>query len=141
VQDLFISTRVTIPESDLEMSAVRSSGPGGQNVNKVATKVELRFDLLATRALDPAAKTRLRSLAAGRLDADGRLILTSQKTRSRERNLEDAREKLADLVRKALIAPKKRRPTRPSAAARSRRVDVKRHHGEKKRARANRIEE
>jgi ribosome-associated protein len=134
-RDLYVTPRVTLPASDLLWVAVRSSGPGGQNVNKVSTKIELRFDLARTRALDPAAKSRLRSLAAGRIDADGRVIVTSQITRSQERNLEDARDKLAGLVAAALTVPKKRKKTRPSRAARTERLEGKRHHSQKKQTR------
>src|SRR5262245_56358803 len=134
--DLFVASRVIIPGAELSATAVRASGPGGQNVNKVSTKVELRFDLRRTSVLDPGTKGRLRSLAAGRLDADGQLLVVSQLTRSRERNLEDAREKLAELVRRALVAPTPRKKTRPSAAMRRQRLEGKRRHSEKKRARS-----
>jgi len=134
--DLFVATRVIIPGGELSATAVRASGPGGQNVNKVSTKVELRFDLRRTSVLDSASKGRLRSLAAGRLDAEGQVVVVSQLTRSRERNLEDARQKLAELVRRALIAPTPRKKTRPGAAARRQRLEGKRHQSEKKRSRA-----
>jgi len=133
---LVISAQVTIPGADLSWTAVRASGPGGQNVNKVATKVELRFDLAGTRALDEDAKARLRVLASGRLDAQGRLVVSSQRTRQRERNLEDARAKLRALIERALSPPRPRRPTRPSASARERRLHEKRRHGSRKRERA-----
>ncbi len=123
--DLVIAPGVVIPEAELSWSAVRSGGPGGQNVNKVATKVELVFDLPATSALTPAVVARLRRLAASRLDSEGRVVVTSQVTRSQARNLEDARQRLAELVRAALVVPKKRRPTRPSKAAKRRRLDSK----------------
>jgi ribosome-associated protein len=101
-------------------------------VNKVASKVWLRFDLRNTQALSPAAKGRLRALAHGRMDAEGRLQIASQKTRDQSRNLEDALHKLAELVRSALIAPKPRRPTKPSRASKARRFDAKQHQARKK---------
>jgi ribosome-associated protein len=127
---------VVVPGRDLTWTAVRSSGPGGQNVNKVATKVELRFDLEGNESLAPDVKARLRSQAAGRLDAEGRLVVFSQLTRNRLRNLRDARDKLAALIAAALVAPKARRPTRPSRAARRRRLEDKRRQSDKKRDRS-----
>ncbi len=133
--DLVIQPGVVLPASELSWTAVRSGGPGGQNVNKVATKVELRFDLPATRALSPEVCARLSRLAAGRLDAEGRILITSQVTRNRAQNLEDAREKLALLVRAALRPPKRRRPTRPTRASKQRRLEDKRRQSDKKRTR------
>ncbi|WP_394823355.1 alternative ribosome rescue aminoacyl-tRNA hydrolase ArfB [Pendulispora albinea] len=126
---------VVIPGSDLTWTATRSSGPGGQNVNKVSSRVELRFDLEGTAALSGAAKTRLRTLAKGYLDADGRILIRSERTRDRLQNLADARDKLGELIARALVVPKKRRPTRPSLRAHARRVDEKRRQGSKKRDR------
>lgn len=131
--DLLINQRVTIPGAELSWTAVRSSGPGGQNVNKVSSKVDLRFDLPASEALGPAAKERLRAIA--RLDADGRVVVTSQVTRNRVRNLADARERLAALIRQALIEPKNRKATKPSRAVHRRRLDSKRKQSDKKKQR------
>jgi ribosome-associated protein len=134
-EPLVVDERRTIPGIELSWTAVRSSGPGGQNVNKVASKIELRFNLAATRALDEETKRRLAAIAHSRLDAEGQLIVVSQRFRQRERNLEDAREKLRELVLRALERPKPRRPTRPTRASQSRRVDEKRRRGARKRER------
>ncbi len=123
---LEIDPRVTLPAHELTWTAVRAGGPGGQNVNKVASKVELRFDLAGTRALAPDVKARLRKLAAGRLDAEGRILLTSQRTRDQAKNLADARDKLAELVRRALFVPKARRATKPTRGSQERRLEGKR---------------
>jgi ribosome-associated protein len=132
---LVVNDRVSLPAAELRWTAVRASGPGGQNVNKVSSKVELRFDVHATRALDEASKDRLRALAGSRLSDGGELLVTSQKTRDQAKNLEDAREKLADLVRRALHRPTPRRATRPSRARVRARLDDKRKHAEKKASR------
>jgi ribosome-associated protein len=130
-----ISRRVGVPSEAITWRAVRSSGPGGQNVNKVASKVELRIDLDAVVGLDAATRARLETLTAGRRDSRGRLLVTSQRTRDQARNLEDAREKVRHLVARALIAPKRRRRTRPPAAAVEKRLRQKRLRGARKRDR------
>jgi ribosome-associated protein len=135
LDDLPIDARITLPGACLSFHAVRSSGPGGQNVNKVATKVDLRFDLEGCEVLAPPVKARLRALAGAAIDAEGRIVIVSEATRSQPRNLEDAREKLAALVRRALVTPKRRKPTQPTKGSRRRRVEDKRRQGEKKRER------
>jgi ribosome-associated protein len=129
---------VVIPAAELSWSAVRASGPGGQNVNKVSSKVRLTFDLAGTRALSADQKARLRTLAGRRLDGDGTLTIVSQKTRDQEKNLADAREKLAVLIGAALHPPKPRRPTKPSRAQKRRRLENKRAQSAKKRERRTR---
>ncbi len=121
-----IAKGILVPEAALEWRAVRSSGPGGQNVNKVASKVELRVDLAGVAGLSAPARARLRALAANRLDAEGRLLVTSQRTRDQLRNLEDARDKVKKLVERATKAPRPRRITQPSRAAVERRLRQKR---------------
>lgn len=127
---------VRIPASALTLRAVRSSGPGGQNVNKVASKVELRVDLARIEGLSPAQRERLAALAAGRRDAEGLVLFTSQRTREQARNLEDTREKMRALVAKALVEPRRRRATRPTPASQAARRRLKGARAQRKRARA-----
>ncbi|MCB9654466.1 MAG: aminoacyl-tRNA hydrolase [Deltaproteobacteria bacterium] len=127
----------SVPARDLSWEAVRSSGPGGQNVNKVSTKVVLRFDLEGTSALREDVKVRLRISAAHRIDAEGFLVLSSQKTRSLAMNLALAREQLVELIQSALVRPRRRHATRPSRAANARRLNAKRRQGDKKRGRGS----
>jgi ribosome-associated protein len=135
-EPIAVAPRVSVPAAAISWRAVRSSGPGGQNVNKVASKVELRVDLAAVTGLSVGARARLRAAAATRLDADGRLLVTSQRTRDQGRNLEDARDKVRRLVADALVEPKRRRATRPSAGAHDRRVRAKKETADVKRGRA-----
>jgi ribosome-associated protein len=132
---IVVDEHVHVPATAVQVTAVRASGPGGQNVNKVSSKVELRVDLSAIAGLDPDALARLTALAAPRLDADGQLLVTSQRTRDRERNLEDACEKVRVLIRKAMVKPVLRRPTKPSRGSVRRRLEDKRKTSERKQTR------
>ncbi|HET7292273.1 MAG TPA: alternative ribosome rescue aminoacyl-tRNA hydrolase ArfB [Vicinamibacteria bacterium] len=123
---IHVAPGVWIPEPAISFRAVRASGPGGQNVNKVASKVELRVDLQLVLGLDRDARERLAQLAAPRLDGEDRLVVTSQRSRDQGRNLEDACAKVRDLVARALVPPRRRRPTRPPAASREARLRDKR---------------
>lgn len=129
---LTINDKVTLLGSDLEWTAVKSGGPGGQNVNKVASKVELSFDFESTVAIDDATKERLRKLAKNTLDAEGRVLIKSEKTRDQAKNLADAREKLKELVLKALEKPKVRKPVKVTKAAKKKRVADKKKVAKKK---------
>lgn len=135
MEPLLITPTLTIPATELSWDASRASGPGGQNVNKVASKIELRFDLSRSRVLDDETKRRLRALGGSRVDTDGTLHIISQLTRDQGRNLDDAREKLRLLILRALERPKPRRATRPTLASRERRLVAKRQQGERKKGR------
>lgn len=132
---LVINDKVTIPGSDLEWTAVKSSGPGGQNVNKVASKVELSFDFDHSVALSDPVKERLRILVKNQLDAEGRVLIKSDRTRDQAKNLTDARAKLKDLILQAMVVPKKRKPTKVSKAQKAKRLTNKKKVGAKKAAR------
>jgi ribosome-associated protein len=122
-EPIVVRAGVVIPADALSVRAVRASGPGGQNVNKVSSKVELRVDLDRVQGLDVAARTRLR--AAATLDAEGQLLVTSQRTRDQRMNLDDAREKVRLLVERALVVPRARRKTRPTRGSVERRLSDK----------------
>jgi ribosome-associated protein len=132
---LVITDKITLPGSDLEWAAVRGSGPGGQNVNKVSSKVELSFDFESTVAISDKARDRLRVLAKNSLDAEGRILVKSEKTRDQLKNLNDARAKLKEMILKSLVEPKTRKPTKPTRTATKKRVEGKKKVAKKKAAR------
>jgi ribosome-associated protein len=120
-----ITDRISIDEQELEEQFIRASGPGGQNVNKLASAVQLRFDVRRSPSLPDDVRPRLERLAGRRLTNDGVLVITAQRHRTQERNREDARQRLIDLIREASVAPRPRRPTRPSRASREQRLQSK----------------
>jgi len=120
-----VARRLELPPQDLQFQFVRASGPGGQNVNKVATAAQLRFDLAGTQALTPPVKARLRVLAGKRVTAEGALLIAARTHRTQEGNRREALERLMDLIARASIEPKKRRPTRPTPGSKQRRLEGK----------------
>lgn len=124
---LEVSERVVIPDGDLSFAFVRASGPGGQNVNKVSSAVQLRFDVAGTAALSDAVKSRLRVLAGRRFTDDGAILIIARNQRSQDHNRREALERLADLIQRALVVPKARKATKPTKASRERRLDGKVH--------------
>jgi ribosome-associated protein len=122
---LEITPTLVIPDTDLSFAFVRASGPGGQNVNKVSSAVQLRFDMAGTTALSDAVKSRLQYLAGRRLTDDGAILIIARNQRSQDHNRREALERLADLIRKALVAPKARKATKPTRASRERRLEGK----------------
>lgn len=132
---LRVTARIVIGEEELEERFIQASGPGGQNVNKVATAVQLRFDVGATRAFDEEVKRRLKTLAGRRLGKDGVLTIEAKRYRSQERNRADARQRLIELVRRAAAPVRPRKATRPTLASKQRRLETKKARSAIKRAR------
>lgn len=137
---IHITRTIALDEKELEESFVRASGPGGQNVNKVSTAVQLKFNAAASPSLPDDVRARLVALAGARASSDGVITLTAQRHRLQSRNRADAIERLVELIRAACHKPKPRKATRPSRAAKERRLDSKKQRSEVKRARSSRVD-
>jgi ribosome-associated protein len=135
---LVVTPDVSIPDEEFEWKFIRSSGPGGQNVNKVASAVQLRFLLPRNVTLPASARNRLRRLAGQRLIDDGSILISARSERSQEQNRRDALERLAELIRAALIEPKIRKKTRPTLGSKERRIESKKRRGTTKQGRGAR---
>lgn len=134
---LAVNESLSIPRTELDVRVSRSSGAGGQHVNKTSSRVEIFWNVLASRALDDEQRNRLREKLASRLTSDGSVRVVASDMRSQSRNRELAEERLAELVRRALVVPKKRRATKPTKAAKEARLESKKRHSTKKAERRN----
>ena len=134
---LAVNESLSIPRSELDIRVSRSSGAGGQHVNKTSSRVEIFWNVLESRALDDAQRSRLREKLASRLTSDGSIRVVASDMRSQSRNRDLAEERLADTVRRALVIPKKRKPTKPTRAAKEARLESKKRQSHKKRSRSN----
>ncbi len=137
---IHITRTIALDEKELEEIFVRASGPGGQNVNKVSTAVQLKFNAAASPSLPDEVRARLITLAGARASGDGVITITAQRFRLQSRNRADAQEKLVELIRAASHKPKPRKATRPSRAAKERRLDSKKQRGDIKRGRSSRLD-
>jgi ribosome-associated protein len=131
-----VTPDLVIPDDELEWKFIRASGPGGQNVNKVSSAAQMRFRLPQNSSIPVAARNRLRALAGQYILDDGTLLFTARTERSQEQNRRNAEERLAALIRAALVEPKVRRKTRPTKASKERRIESKKHRGQTKQGRA-----
>jgi len=138
---IIVNDTLSLNEDEIDISFIRASGPGGQNVNKVSSAVQLRFDVAGSNSLGPAVKTRLRAIAGSRLTNEGVIIITARNFRTQDANRKDALDRLVGLVRQAAIVPKRRRATKPTKASKERRLKGKAQRSNVKRLRSGKIKQ